>query len=416
MRKKKRQKRPPSEYTTWQNVIRRCSEPKTVGWARYGGRGISICQKWRDSYQAFLEDVGPKPTPKHTLDRIDNDGNYEPGNVRWATRVEQANNNSKTTLVLYNGKHRPLTPLCRELGIDSSHILTRLRHGKDFLEALDRERHNHSPLKMFRGKEPHPKVHGKWLTAVKPGGAASAHEAVGKRFGRLIVKSVLGLNPKGTTVVSCDCDCGTTDTRATMNMLAHDAKTSCGCRSVESIAERSITHGHCRGRTNGGKPTTEYAIWSKMRDRCTNPNNPGWERYGGRGITMDPTWRASFETFLKDVGSRPGKDFSLDRLDNSKGYEPSNVAWRTLVEQANNKRTTAMITYEGVRQPVTPLCRKLGLKASLVRLRLSHGWSDSDALWGRVHSGKRGKWASRDDPQALTTPDEKTDVEPLSKP
>lgn len=80
------------EYKTWVGIIKRCTDPKAKGWPNYGGRGIHICDEWRHSYAAFLADVGRKPSPRHSIDRIDNDGNYEPGNVRWATRSEQNSN------------------------------------------------------------------------------------------------------------------------------------------------------------------------------------------------------------------------------------------------------------------------------------------------------------------------------------
>ena len=91
--------------------------------------------------------------------------------------------------------------------------------------------------------------------------------------------------------------------------------------------------------THGMSGTSEYYAWTGMIQRCTNPNHPGWDGWGGRGIMVCDRWRYSFENFLEDVGRKSSPELTLERMDNNKGYEPGNVCWATFTKQADNRRS-----------------------------------------------------------------------------
>lgn len=95
-----------AEYYCWNHMKQRCRNPHASSWDRYGGRGISVCARWLESYENFLADMGRKPSPEHSIDRIDNDGNYAPGNCRWATRSEQMRNQRPRRPVKLGGNSR----------------------------------------------------------------------------------------------------------------------------------------------------------------------------------------------------------------------------------------------------------------------------------------------------------------------
>lgn len=142
----------------------------------------------------------------------------------------------------------------------------------------------------------------------------------------------------------------------------------------------------------GGKciRTPEQGALINIIQRCTNPNNPQYSSYGGRGITVCDRWRHSFENFLADMGPRPSDKHSIDRIDNDGNYEPGNCRWATQREQCRNKRSNRIIEFDGVRLPVVDWAERLGVPVEMLRGRIKQGWSDEAIIaTPRQHSPPR---------------------------
>lgn len=125
-----------AEYLAWQSARRRCHEPTNKSYPRYGGRGIIMCEQWRDSPTAFFRDMGPRPSPAHSLDRIDNNGPYSPDNCRWAEPLVQNNNRRVTAHVRIKGREMPLRDACRQFGVSPDLVSGRIKRGWDHERAL----------------------------------------------------------------------------------------------------------------------------------------------------------------------------------------------------------------------------------------------------------------------------------------
>lgn len=114
-----------AEYVTWTNIISRCADVDDVD---YGGRGITVCARWRASFEAFFADMGPRP-PKHSIDRSDVNGNYEPSNCRWATATQQARNTRLRKEIVVDGISRSLAEWAEHLGVDKRSLASRFAMG-----------------------------------------------------------------------------------------------------------------------------------------------------------------------------------------------------------------------------------------------------------------------------------------------
>lgn len=178
------------------------------------------------------------------------------------------------------------------------------------------------------------------------------------------------------------CRCGKTFKARELN-VKYGGTRSCGCFRKEVSSKRQTKHGETRK-----KPfTSEYQTWSHMKSRCYNKKAPEYHRYGGRGITICRRWKNNYEAFLRDMGRKPGREYSIDRINNGGNYEPSNCRWATVKEQANNRRTSKFFEYIGKRKTVPQWAEELKISSSLIWRRIQLGWTIAEAL-----SLPKGTW------------------------
>ncbi len=200
--------------------------------------------------------------------------------------------------------------------------------------------------------------------------ANRVRDLTGKRFGRLVGIARAGSDPHGSATWSFRCDCGAVVER-TGSEVSRGKSLSCGCLREDL---RSTTN-----RTHGEWGSAEWHAWSSMRQRCGNERHQAYARYGGRGITVCPQW-TSFESFLADMGRRPSRAHSLDRIDNDGGYEPGNVRWATRGTQNRNRRTNRVLVHDEEALCVSEWAERIGLTPEAILRRLKAGWSVSDAV------------------------------------
>lgn len=196
-------------------------------------------------------------------------------------------------------------------------------------------------------------------------------------FGRLTAISPTSDRLRGLAVWEFQCSCGNRVKLPAARVVNGNTR-SCGCLQPEVAASVFLTHGRCK--------TPEYTVWANMKVRCEHPSSSSFHRYGGRGIKVCDRW-ASFAEFYKDMGPRPSRKHTLDRIDNDGDYSPENCRWATPTEQALNKASTVFVTVDGVRLPLLLACTNTGVDYKKVVWRTHQRHSDHqtefDVLFGR---------------------------------
>ncbi len=207
---------------------------------------------------------------------------------------------------------------------------------------------------------------------------------IGQKFGRLVVLQLAGKDKWGKYVWLCMCDCGKEKIILEGHLRSGNTK-SCGCLRIEKTTKRSTKHGHASVKQR--HPI--YPAWQSMIQRCINPNNKDYPSYGGRGIAVCKRWR-KFENFLEDMGEHPGKEYSIDRIDNNKGYCKSNCRWATKKQQMRNKRDSYLITHEGKIQLLIEWAEDFNIPYKTLWDRIQKlGWSIERALTEPVRKQKK---------------------------
>lgn len=186
-------------------------------------------------------------------------------------------------------------------------------------------------------------------------------------FGRLtaIILVERDITSSNNHIWKFRCECGV-EKNIRIQFVRNGNTSSCGCLARELLVKRNTTHGKSR------LHHIEYKVWKDMRTRCSNINNKEYHNYGERGIVVCDRWK-SFANFLEDMGSKPSPFHSLDRIDVNGNYEPSNCRWADIETQANNKRCTPKILFNGEEKTMQQWCRALNIEHSKVAYRLSTG-------------------------------------------
>lgn len=184
----------------------------------------------------------------------------------------------------------------------------------------------------------------------------------GIRFSNLIAVREFNRDRIGFVIWECHCDCGKTTYARSASLKRGEVK-SCGCLKAEN------------NKSHGNSHLREYKIWGAIKRRCGNKNDKKYHLYGGRGISVCERWLSSFELFLSDMGYRPSKNHSIDRINVNGNYEPSNCKWATVKEQNRNKRTNRIIEYNGMAKTAVDWSEEFNMTKSKFMWRINNGWS-----------------------------------------
>lgn len=307
------------EYYAWASLRDRCKNSNTVNYHRYGGRGIKVCDRWQNSFQAFYEDMGPRPSAEHSIDRKDNDGDYEPNNCRWATKEEQVYNRSTNIKILVPTTGELLTSkeTSEKLGINQNTLYSRLNRGID-IEIPVEERNR---IYTYNGRIYTMNKLASFATVdsgviywrIKNGW--SVEDAVNLPLTETNKHNYRGLWLTTEEIAEME-------NIETYNLRHHLRKGTSIEEAVQFIKRnhqlvKDNNTGEIKSlnsdlyKRHGQVGTSLYTLWNNIRQWYNNPKSPDYRYYGGKGYKVSPRWLLSYQNFQTDVGERPSKEHIL---------------------------------------------------------------------------------------------------------
>lgn len=190
---------------------------------------------------------------------------------------------------------------------------------------------------------------------------------LGKKYHRLIIVEFLGSDNLNRTFCKCECDCGKIISVQFPNVINGSTK-SCGCQKTDAVIARNLSNAHPH------RKTRIFRIWKRMHQRCYEINCDDYGDYGAKGVVICNEWHEYYNFYNWAISHRYADNLSIDRIEVTGIYEPSNCRWATPLEQARNKRNNHFIDFRGHIKTLSEWCLIFKIDKSKVRYRLSKNW------------------------------------------
>lgn len=324
---KQRQQMP--EYKAWSKMKIRCFNKNEPNYHRYGGRGITIHPDWINNFQAFYDHIGPRPSPEHSIDRIDNNGHYEPGNVRWATHEQQAYNKENTLSVqLPSGQVVNTKEAMKQLNMSKGTLMSRLYHDIPLDKPVQQYRLGVNYQGEFKTWEELSQLYGIPVKLIQSryDAGMDIHHAISMpkqqtqtyayKDQQLTIPEIAEIESIPDYLIRYHLNKDNTTAEAISIIVTYIK------RNYNAAGERLDI-----GTNHGGTGTPEHNAWNNFRAKCYNSRHPDYKYWGAKGATMCDQWCLSFQNFYANLGPKPSSEHALKIHDRSKPIGPGNASW-----------------------------------------------------------------------------------------